>query len=332
VSQLPAVVSLILIALSFDYVNGFRDAANSITPSVSTRALTPGQAVLWVALFNFVAVFGFGTAVATTIGNGLVQSHVVTNTVLFAALTGAIAWQLATWYLGLSASSSHALIGGYGGASIAKAGLGAIYLSSWTTVLSFILLAPLIALTLALGLMTLILWVFRWTPPTRVDRLFRRLQLVSAALYSLGHGTNDAQKTSGIIAGALYASGYVNTFYVPFWVLLIAHATIALGTLTGGWRMVHTAGSRITKLDPAGGFAAELAGSLTLFSASGVGVPVSTTHTVTGAIIGVGATRRLSAVHWGVAGQLLWTWLLTIPAAGAIGALAYWTARMFGAS
>jgi PiT family inorganic phosphate transporter len=330
-AELLPVAGLILVALTFDYLNGFHDAANSIATVVSTRVLTPAKAVMWAAFFNFVAAFGFGTAVAKTIGSGMVDIKIVTFSVIFAGLFGAIVWDLVTWYLALPTSSSHALIGGYGGAAVAKAGLPAIIPSGWTKTLEFIVLAPLIGMVLGLTLMTLIYWVFRRVPPGRVDRWFRRLQLCSAAMYSLGHGTNDAQKTMGIIAGVLFTAGYLKTFYIPFWVILMAHAAIGLGTLTGGWRIVHTMGSKITKLQPVGGFAAETAGALTLFTSSSLGVPVSTTHTITGAIVGVGAVRRFSAVRWGVARRIVWAWVLTIPASATIAALTYHVARLLGA-
>jgi PiT family inorganic phosphate transporter len=319
-----AVVALILVALAFDFINGFHDAANSIATVVSTRVLSPGKAVIWAAFFNFVAAFAFGTAVAKTIGSGMVDLHIVTFAVIFAGLTGAIAWDLITWYYGLPTSSSHALIGGYGGAAVAKAGLAAILPAGWTKTIIFIVLAPMIGLVLGFLLMVLILWVFSPVAPARVDRAFRRLQLLSAAAYSLGHGGNDAQKTMGIIAGVLFAGGYINAFRIDLWVILIAHAAIALGTLSGGWRIIHTMGSKITKLVPVGGFAAETAGAISLFTATHFGIPVSTTHTITGAIVGVGSIRRLSAVRWGIAGRIVWAWILTIPASAAIAALVYW--------
>ncbi len=319
-----AVVALILVALAFDFINGFHDAANSIATVVSTRVLSPGKAVIWAAFFNFVAAFAFGTAVARTIGSGMVDLHIVTFAVIFAGLTGAIAWDLITWYYGLPTSSSHALIGGYGGAAVAKAGLAAILPAGWTKTIIFIVLAPMIGLVLGFLLMVLILWVFSPVAPARVDRAFRRLQLLSAAAYSLGHGGNDAQKTMGIIAGVLFAGGYINAFRIDLWVILIAHAAIALGTLSGGWRIIHTMGSKITKLVPVGGFAAETAGAISLFTATHFGIPVSTTHTITGAIVGVGSIRRLSAVRWGIAGRIVWAWILTIPASAAIAALVYW--------
>src|SRR6202011_36535 len=324
------VVALILVALFFDYINGFHDAANSIATVVSTRVLSPGQAVIWAAFFNFIAAFTFGTAVATTIGAGMIDINIVTFSVIFAGLAGAIVWDLITWYFGLPTSSSHALIGGYAGAAVAKAGFAAILLAGWTRTLSFIVLSPLIGLAFGLGLMTAIQWIFRWMPPSRVDRWFRRLQLVSAAFFSLNHGANDAQKTMGIIAGVLFAAGYIRTFFIPFWVVLSAHAAISLGTLAGGWRIIHTMGSKITKLQPVGGFAAETGAAIALLIATRYGVPVSTTHVITGAIVGVGATRRLSAVRWGVAGQIVWAWVLTIPAAFAISAGTFTLLRWWG--
>jgi inorganic phosphate transporter, PiT family len=326
-----AVVALILVALVFDYINGFHDAANSIATVVSTRVLTPGKAVIWAAFFNFVAAFTFGTAVAKTVGSGLVDINVVTFAVIFAGLVGAIVWDLITWYYGLPTSSSHALIGGYAGAAVAKAGWSAIIASGWTKTLIFIVLAPLIGMTLGFVLMVAILWIFSGTAPGRVDRWFRRLQLLSAAAYSLGHGGNDAQKTMGIIAGVLFAAGYINSFRIDLWVVLSAHAAIALGTLSGGWRIIHTMGSKITKLQPVGGFAAETAGAISLFTATHLGVPVSTTHTITGAIVGVGSIRRLSAVRWGIAGRIVWAWILTIPMSALISALTYYVVAHTGA-
>jgi len=328
---LLTVVGLIAVALSFDFINGFHDAANSIATVVSTRVLSPGQAVIWAAFFNFVAAFTFGTAVAKTIGKGMIDISAVTFAVIFGALVGAIVWDLITWYYGLPTSSSHALIGGYAGAAVAKAGLGVIILSGWTKTLLYIVLAPMMGLVLGFLIEVAIYWIFRSSPPLRVDHIFRRLQLVSAALYSLGHGTNDAQKTMGIIAGVLFTAGFLKALTIPVWVILAAHAAIALGTLSGGWRIIHTMGTRITKLQPVGGFAAETAGAATLFIASHFGVPVSTTHTITGAIVGVGATRRLSAVRWGVAGRIVWAWILTIPMSALIGALVYEMVRLFGA-
>jgi PiT family inorganic phosphate transporter len=328
--MLLTVVALILIALIFDYINGFHDAANSIATVVSTRVLSPGQAVVWAAFFNFIAAFTFGTAVAKTIGKGMIDLDAVTFGVIFGGLMGAIIWDLITWYFGLPTSSSHALIGGYAGAAIANTGFGSIIVSGWTKTLVYIVLAPLIGLTLALLITVATLWSFRRASPMRVDRIFRKLQLVSAALYSLGHGGNDAQKTMGIIAGVLVTAGYLQKFEIPVWVVLAAHAAIALGTLSGGWRIIHTMGSKITRLQPVGGFAAETAGAIALFIATGLGVPVSTTHTITGAIVGVGATRRLSAVRWGIAGRIVWAWILTIPMSALIGAIMFWLWRAFG--
>ena len=327
-TNLLAVVALITVALVFDFINGFHDAANSIATVVSTRVLTPGRAVIWAAFFNFVAAFTFGTAVAKTVGSGLVDISIVTFTVIFAGLMGAIIWDLITWYYGLPTSSSHALIGGYAGAAVTKAGWSAIIVSGWTKTLIFIVLAPLIGMSLGFVLMVAILWIFQRASPGRVDQWFRRLQLLSAAAYSLGHGGNDAQKTMGIIAGALVAGGYLGLenghLPIPIWVVLAAHAAIALGTLSGGWRIIHTMGSKITKLTPVGGFAAETAGAISLFTATHLGIPVSTTHTITGAIIGVGSIRRLSAVRWGIAGRIVWAWILTIPASAFIAAVIYW--------
>ena len=321
--NLLAVGALILVALVFDYINGFHDAANSIATVVSTRVLSPGKAVIWAAAFNFIAAFTFGTAVAKTVGSGLVDIRIVTFAVIFSGLTGAIIWDLITWYYGLPTSSSHALIGGYAGAAVTKAGWAAIIPAGWTKTLIFIVLAPLIGMALGFLIMVAVMWIFHRTSPGKVDRWFRRLQLLSAAAYSLGHGGNDAQKTMGIIAGVLFAGGYISAFRIDLWVILIAHAAIALGTLSGGWRIIHTMGTKITKLQPVGGFAAETAGAISLFTATHLGVPVSTTHTITGAIMGVGSVHRLSAVRWGVAGRIIWAWILTIPASALIAALTY---------
>jgi PiT family inorganic phosphate transporter len=316
-------VAIIFVALVFDFLNGFHDAANSIATVVSTRVLSPRLAVAWAAFFNFVAAFILGTHVAKTIGKGMIDISVVTEEVILAGLIGAIFWNLVTWYYGIPVSSSHALVGGYAGAAIAKAGFSALIPGGWTKTLIFIVAAPVIGLLLGLFLMIAVIWVFRTWRPNRVDRLFRKLQLVSAALYSLGHGGNDAQKTMGIITGLLVASGYLATFHVPVWVVLISNFAIALGTLFGGWRIVKTMGTKITKLQPVGGFCAETAGAITIVGATLGGIPVSTTHTITGAIMGVGATRRLSAVKWGVAGRILWAWILTIPIAAAVSAICY---------
>ena len=317
-------ILIIFVALVFDFLNGFHDAANSIATVVSTRVLSPQKAVLWAAFFNFVAAFVLGTSVAKTIGKGMIDLSVVTQEVVLSGLLGAIVWNLATWYWGIPVSSSHALIGGYAGAAVAKAGMGAILFSGWTKTLMFIVLAPTIGAFLGLFLMVSVTWIFRRWHPSRLDHLFRRLQLVSAGLYSLGHGGNDAQKTMGIITGLLVASGHLTEFVVPLWVVLISHAAIAFGTMFGGWRIVKTMGSRITKLQPFGGFCAETAGAITLVGATLGGIPVSTTHTITGAIIGVGATRRLSAVKWGVAGRIVWAWVLTIPIAAAVSAACFY--------
>ena len=325
------VVGLIAVALLFDYINGFHDAANSIATVVSTRVLSPGKAVIWAAFFNFIAAFAFGTAVARTVGAGMIDINIVTFAVVFGGLSGAIIWDLITWIFGLPTSSSHALIGGYAGAAVAKAGFAAIIPGGWNKTVIFIFLSPLIGFAAGLVLMTIIYWLFRWTPPSRVDRWFRRMQLVSAAFFSLNHGANDAQKTMGIIAGVLFAGGMIQTFYIPFWVVLLAHTAIGLGTLAGGWRIIHTMGSKITKLQPVGGFAAETGAATALLVATLTGVPVSTTHAITGAIVGVGATRRLSAVRWGVATRIVWAWVLTIPAAFTIGAGTYQVLKMFGA-
>ncbi len=326
-ANLLGVGGLILIALAFDYINGFHDAANSIATVVSTRVLSPGKAVAWAAFFNFAAAFLFGTAVAKTVGAGMVDLHVVTFAVIYAGLIGAIVWDLITWYFGLPTSSSHALFGGYAGAAVAKAGFSAIIPSGWTKTLIFIVLSPLIGLFVGLVVMTAIYWLFRNVRPGRVDKWFRRLQLVSAAAFSLMHGANDAQKTMGLIAGALVTGGYLQLvdgqLPIPRLVELAAYTAIGFGTLTGGWRIIHTMGSKITKLQPVNGFAAETGAAVAIFFATQAGIGVSSTHAITGAIVGVGATRRLSAVRWGVAGQIVWAWLLTIPAAAAIGAATY---------
>ncbi len=316
------VIALIAVALVFDYLNGFHDAANSIATIVSTRVLTPGKAVLWAAFFNFVAAFGFGVHVAKTMGQGLVHLGVITPQVILAGLLGAIFWDLITWYLGLPTSSSHALIGGYAGAAATHAGLSAILWRGWIKTVSFIVIAPMLGIVLGFILMLITTWIFRRSTPRKIDKLFRKLQLVSAGLYSLGHGTNDAQKTMGIIAGLLYASGLVKTFAVSTWIILACHAAIALGTLTGGWRIVKTLGMRITELRPVDGFAAETAGAITLLGTAAMGIPVSTTHTITGAIVGVGSLKRLSAVRWGIATRIVWAWVLTIPLSAGISALA----------
>jgi PiT family inorganic phosphate transporter len=321
--MLSLTVFIIVLALVFDFLNGFHDAANSIATVVSTRVLSPQKAVLWAAFFNFVAAFVLGTHVAQTIGNGMIDLEVVTQHVVLAGLVGAIIWNLITWYYGLPVSSSHALIGGYAGAAVAKAGFGAIIPSGWTKTLLFIVLSPAVGAALGFALMVSVTWIFREWNPFRLDRLFRRLQLISAGLYSLGHGGNDAQKTMGIITGLLVASGHLRRFSVPIWVILMSHAAIALGTMFGGWRIVKTMGTRITKLQPFGGFCAETSAAISIVGVTFGGIPVSTTHTIAGAIVGVGATKRLSAVKWGVAGRIVWAWVLTIPAAAAVSAATY---------
>ena len=336
--EFAIVFGIVATALVFDYINGFHDAANSIATVVSTRVLSPGQAVIWAAFFNFVAAFGFGTAVAKTVGSGMIDINSVTLAVIFSGLVGAIVWDLITWYFGLPTSSSHALIGGYAGAAIARAGLGVIIPAGWTKTLIFIVVSPLIGLTAGLVLMVALYWTFRSATPAHVDHWFRKLQLLSAALFSLNHGANDAQKTMGIIAGVLftvpaYRAAVVDAdgkMFIPFWIVLAAHAAIGLGTLSGGWRIIHTMGSRITKLQPVHGFAAETGAALAVFLATVLGIPVSTTHAITGAIVGVGATRRLSAVRWGVAGQIVWAWVLTIPGAALIGMSMEMSLRFFG--
>jgi PiT family inorganic phosphate transporter len=330
-TQVAFVIIIILIALIFDYVNGWHDAANSIATVVSTRVLSPGLAVIWAAFFNFIAFAIFGTRVAKTIGADLINIKLIDEKwqlwVLLCALLGAIIWDVITWYYGLPSSSSHALVGGLAGAAIAayRGFDGLLKPEGWIKTGAFIIISPLVGFLLGFAIMAAILWIFRRHSPDRVDKTFRKGQLLSAALYSLGHGGNDAQKTMGIIAGVLVASN-INanaTNEIPLWVVLTCHAAIALGTLSGGWRIVHTMGSRITKLKPVGGFAAETAGATAIYMATFGGIPVSTTHTITGAIVGVGATRRLSAVRWGVAGRVVWAWVLTIPMSALIAALCF---------
>jgi PiT family inorganic phosphate transporter len=328
---LTVVVFIVLVALIFDFINGFHDAANSIATVVSTRVLTPLQAVVWAAFFNFVAAFGFGVSVAATVGRGVVEPAAVDQWVILAGLVGAIAWDLITWYWGLPTSSSHALIGGFAGAAVARAGVDSLIAAGLIKIGVFMILAPFIGLTVGFALMLATIWVFRGATPGRVDWVFRRMQLVSAAAYSLGHGTNDAQKTMGIIAVLLFSMGHLGpTFYVPFWVIMAAHAAIALGTLAGGWRIVKTMGMRITKLRPVGGFCAETAGALTLIGTALGGIPVSTTHTITGSIMGVGSLQRFSAVRWGVAGRIVWAWIMTIPASALIAAATLLLLRLGG--
>jgi PiT family inorganic phosphate transporter len=324
VTSFHLVILIVIIALAFDFSNGWHDAANSIATIVSTRVLSPGRAVLWAAFWNFIAAFVFGTAVAKTIGKGLVHLESINEQVLIAGLLGAILWNLFTLVLGLPTSSSHALMGGYGGAAIMRSGFGAIIVSGWVQPLIFIVVAPFLGMLIAILVTVGTSWAVRNQAPSKVDRWFRRLQLVSAAGYSLGHGTNDAQKSMGIITTALVAGGLLTTYSVPFWVILSCHLAMGCGTMAGGWRVVRTMGQRITKLTPFGGFAAETAGALTLVGTAHFGIPVSTTHTITGAIVGVGAARRLTAVRWGVTRRILWAWLLTIPGAAAIGSGIYY--------
>jgi PiT family inorganic phosphate transporter len=333
--DLLLLIVTILVALTFDFLNGFHDAANSIATVVSTRVLSPKLAVLWAAFFNFVAAFLLGTAVAKMIGGGMIHIETVTQYVVITGLFGAIVWDLLTWWWGLPTSSSHALIGGYAGAAVMRSGWHVIIASGWYKTLIFIVVAPVMGLILSLTFMVAVCWLLRNKAPRRIDAWFRKLQLLSAAAYSLGHGGNDAQKTMGIVASALYGAHYLSSkelagnwglFHWP--IILAAHFSIAMGTYFGGWRIVHTMGSRITKLKPVGGFCAEAAGAITLFSTALAGIPVSTTHTITGAIVGVGAVNRLSAVRWGVAARIVWAWVLTIPAAALVAAAAFWLVRL----
>ncbi len=327
---LPLLVGLIVIALAFDFLNGLHDAANSIATVVSTRVLKPHQAVAMAAFFNFIAIFFFGTAVAYTVGKGIIHPDIVDPHVIFGALMGAISWNVITWMLGIPSSSSHALFGGLIGAGTAKAGSSAIVWSGVLKTSSFIILSPTFGLLLALLLVLITSWIFVRTSPNLADRRFRRLQLVSSALYSLGHGGNDAQKTMGIITVLLYSQGLLGgEFHVPLWVMISCYAAMGLGTLMGGWRIIHTMGSKITRLTPAQGFCAETGGAIALYTATWLGIPVSTTHTITGAIVGVGSSRRLSAVRWSIAGRIVIAWIITLPAAAAIGASFYWLAGLF---
>jgi PiT family inorganic phosphate transporter len=322
-------ITIMLVALVFDFLNGFHDAANSIATVVSTRVLSPRIAVIWAAFFNFVAAFTFGTAVARTMGHGMIRLEAVNLYVILAGLLGAIFWNLLTWYYGLPVSSSHALIGGYAGAAVVKGGWGVIIMSGWIKTLAFIVIAPVMGLGLGAGLMIAVYWIFRHATPQRLDRHFRKLQLLSAAAYSFGHGTNDAQKTMGIIAGTLFAAGILDHFYIPFWIVLMAHAAISLGTLAGGWRIVKTMGMKITKLKPVGGFCAETAAAVSLLGTAWAGIPVSTTHTIAGGIMGVGSVQRWTAVRWDVARSILWAWVLTIPISGIVAALCFVIVRHF---
>ncbi len=328
-NMLEIVLIVIFIALFFDFLNGFHDSANSIATIVSTQVLTPQKAVLFAAFFNFVAAFTFDVSVAKTVGAGLVHITEIDIWVLTAGLLGAIFWNLFTWYFGIPVSSSHALIGGYGGAAVLKLGWGVLILPEWIKVIAFIVFAPLLGLALGYFNMVVTTWIVRNKKPRKVDKTFRKLQLVSAGFYSFGHGTNDAQKTMGIIAGVLYSAKYIDSFYVPYYVIILCYAAIALGTMYGGWRVVKTMGMKITKLKPIGGFCAEFAGATTLLGTALLGIPVSTTQTITGAIVGVGSTQRLSAVRWGVAGKIVWAWVLTIPLSMISGALIYWIISLF---
>jgi inorganic phosphate transporter, PiT family len=318
---------IVIVTLAFEFTNGWHDAASSIATIVSTRVLRPLWAVAWAAFWNFLAAFVFGTAVAKTMGNGLVNLKSVNETVLLAGLLGAIIWNYATIRMGLPASSSHALIGGYGGAAVAAAGFRAILIHGWILPIIFIFLGPLIGMVAGLIMTVITSWIVRRQSPHRVDKWFRRLQLISAGAFSLGHGTNDAQKGMGIITAALVSSGALPTYVVPYWVIVCCHLAIAGGTMAGGWRVVKTMGQKITKLTPFSGFAAETAAALTLIGTAHAGIPVSTTHVITGAIVGVGASRRITAVRWGVTGHIMWAWVLTIPGAGVMGALFYFGLR-----
>ena len=322
------VIFLVLVALVFDFINGFHDSSNSISTIVSTRVLTPKQAVVWAAFFNFVAVFFIGTQVAHTIGRGIIHLDIVDNLVILSALSGAIIWNLTTWYYGLPSSSSHALIGGLIGAGIAKAGTSTLVWSGIIKTTAFIVLSPAIGLFLGYFIMTLSLNLNRNSNMARSDKLYRKLQFASSAVYSLGHGMNDAQKTIGIIAIVLYSKGLISSnFDIPYWIIIMCYSVIALGTMFGGWRIVKTMGTKITKLNPIGGFSAEAGAACAIIGASIAGIPVSTTHTITGAIVGVGATKRLSAVRWGVAGNIIWAWILTIPIAAIISAITYYSLK-----
>ena len=324
------VLVIIALALVFDFINGFHDAANSIATVVSTRVLSPKLAVVWAAFFNFAAFAVLGTHVAKTIGKGVIDPSVVTPHIILAAVVGAIIWNLITWWLGLPTSSSHALIGGLVGAALVAAGPHSVLLPGLFKIARFIVISPLVGMALGFLFMTIIYHLFQHSTPRKVDKLFRRLQLFSAAAFSLGHGGNDAQKTVGIITALLYATGHLTgEFHVPIWVVLTSHAAIGLGTMSGGWRIVKTMGMKLTKLQPVGGFCAETAGAVTLFATTLTGIPVSTTHTITGAIVGVGSTRRLSAVKWGIAGRIVWAWVLTIPMSALVAALTYYTVKFF---
>ena len=323
------IACIILIALIFDFLNGFHDAANSIATVVSTRVLTPRKAVIWAAVFNLIGAFAFDVHIAKTMGEGLIDINVINETVIFTGLLGAVAWNIITWYFGIPTSSSHALMGGYAGAAIAKAGFGSILIHGWTKTLIFIALAPLMGMVMGFIFMLILMWMFHDRSSSKINGAFRKLQLVSAAFFSLGHGTNDAQKTMGIITSLLVTSGFLKAFEVPWWVILASSAAMAFGTMFGGWRIVKTMGQKVTKLKPVGGFCAETAGAITLLVTAFGGIPVSTTHTITGAIMGVGATKRASAVRWGLAGRIMVTWILTIPLSAMVAWICYEVIALF---
>ena len=340
-SSVTLIAIIVLVALAFDFINGFHDAANSIATVVATRVLSPHQAVLWAAAFNFLAVFVVGTGVAKTVGSGMIDLKYVTAQVILAGLIGAIVWDLTTWWFGLPTSSSHALIGGYAGAAMARVahlrGVGhsfdALIAGAWINTLIFIFLAPLLGMVLAYLMMIAVYWLFRNSSPLRMDTFFRKLQLVSSALLSFSHGGNDAQKTAGVITGVLVASGTLKTFEMPKWVIFAAYGAIALGTLSGGWRIVHTMGSRLTRLKPRSGFCAETAAAISiLFATEYAHLPVSTTHVTAGAIAGVGSIQRLKAVRWGLATNILWAWILTLPAAASVGGISMFLIQLFASS
>jgi PiT family inorganic phosphate transporter len=336
-TAIPLAILIIGVALAFDFINGFHDAANSVATVVATRVLTPFQSVVWAAFFNFVSAFTFGTGVASTVGNGFVDINLVTPYVIMAGLIGAIAWDLITWRLGLPTSSSHALIGGYAGAAMAHVSsrfgpqnaVHALVVGQWPPTILFIVLAPILGLALAYILMIVVYWLFQRSTPSKMDFYFRKLQLISAGLYSFAHGTNDAQKTMGIITTVLVASGFQRTFHVPVWVILSAHAAIALGTLSGGWRIVHTMGGRLTRLKPRGGFCAETSAAVSILFATFLRQPVSTTHVIAGSIAGVGSVQRFKAVRWAIARNIIWAWILTIPVSAAIAALTFMAIQVF---
>ena len=331
-SSVTFIAFIVFIALSFDFVNGFHDAANSLATVVATRVLTPVQAVVMAAAFNFLAAFFLGTGVAATVGRGFVNTQIVTPYVILAGLIGAIFWNLLTWYFKLPVSSSHALIGGYAGAALAKAGLSGLVVGKWPSTLAFIVVAPLIGLLLGYALMLIVYWVFRGFSPRRLDRWFRHLQILSSALLSCAHGTNDAQKSMGIITAVLVAAGFQKTFRVPDWVIAACAAAMGLGTLSGGWRIVHTMGTRLTRLKPRSGFCAESGAAISILLATRLGLPVSTTHVVTGAIAGVGSIQRVRAVRWSVASSIVVAWVLTIPASALVSAITYFGIRLFAAN